>query len=85
MWPTLKSKLMICLCHFLWSHFHLIATLFILTFHPLEVVSRWRDSQLFTFIRFDKIEINGLEILLIDVVLCSACIETGDFCAEKPK
>ena len=40
----------------------LTANLFNLIFHPLEVVSRWRDPQLQV-----KMEVNCFQILLIDV------------------
>ena len=46
------------------------AKLFILTFHPLEVVSRWRDPQLsseWKLIKFDKMDVNDFEMVLIDV------------------
>ena len=42
----------------------LTAKLFILNFHPLEAISRWRDPQLQVS---DKMEVNSLQILLIDV------------------
>ena len=48
----------------------LTAKLFNLNFHPLEVVSRWRDPQLQVsknYVRFDKMEVNKFQILLIDV------------------
>ena len=48
----------------------LTAKLFNLNFHPLEVVSRWRDPQLQmseNLFRFDKMEVNCFQILLIDV------------------
>ena len=48
----------------------LTAKLFILNFHPLEVVSRWRDPQLQVsekLFRFDKKEVKYFQILLIDV------------------
>ena len=48
----------------------LIAKLFILSFHPFEVVSRWRDPQLQVsekLFRFDKMEVNSFQILLVDV------------------
>ena len=46
------------------------AKLFILNFHPLEVVSRWRDPQLsseWKLIKFDKMDVSDFEIVLIDV------------------
>ena len=51
----------------------LTAKLFNLNFHPLEVVSRWRDPQLQVsennlLFRFDKMEVNCFQILLIDVI-----------------
>ena len=50
----------------------LTANIFNLNFHPLEVVSSWRDPQLqvsenYSNIIFDKMEVNCFQILLIDV------------------
>ena len=48
----------------------LTAKLFNLDFHPLAVVSRWRDPQLQVsenIFRFDKVEVNSFQILLVDV------------------
>ena len=44
----------------------LTAKLFNCNFHPLEVVSRWRDPQLQVSVS-DKTEVNYFQILLIDV------------------
>ena len=44
--------------------------LFNWNFYPLQVVSRWRDPQLQVsenYSRFDKMEVNDFEILLVDV------------------
>ena len=46
------------------------AKLFSLNFHPLEIVSRWRDPQLQVSENYSdlkKIEVNCFQILLIDV------------------
>ena len=45
-----------------------IANYFNWNFHSLEVVSCWRDLQLqeLKLSKFDKIEVNSFEILLID-------------------
>ena len=48
----------------------LTAKSFNLNFHSHEVVSRWRDPQLQVSeksFRFDKMEVNCFQILLIDV------------------
>ena len=54
----------------------LTAKLFNLNFHPLEVVSRWRDPQF--QVRLDKMEVNCFQILLIDVTFLSyTCLKGG--------
>ena len=55
---------------FILSFNTLTAKFFNLNFHPLEVVSRWRDLQLQVsenFFRFDKMVVNSFQILLVDV------------------
>ena len=49
----------------------LTAKLFNLNFHPLEIVSRWRDPQLQVSENYSdlkKMEVNCFQILLIDVI-----------------
>ena len=48
----------------------LTAKLFNLNFHPLEIVSRWRDPQLQVSENYSdlkKMEVNCFQILLVDV------------------
>ena len=48
----------------------LTVKLFNLNFHPLEVVSRWRDPQLQVsenYTDLKKMEVNSFQILLVDV------------------